>query len=430
MYRPSDIQTGLLNLWGWRQHKNTSDFTLSNSLTASSSGQYYQDVHPMLTLDNIKSVAPDFEEVTPDAWAAETQYRIGDRVSHSGENYVAIVDTIGQDPENTPAAWDRFDSFSEWLEEKTKASILNAIRKFWDDKMSSMSAKNILENKTLFDGTGRITDTITTGSNYVGFEITPIRANGVTTKIEKIGLQMTGTQSITIYLMHSSQSTPVKSQELTRTKAGSMQWFDLTDWYLPYMSENTDAGGSWYLIYDQTDLGAEQAINKTKDWSKKPCGSCNANESANYNIWSKYLEVHPFKVSGVDSDNPALWDIADNLYTYTHNYGINLQISIECDVTDLIISQKNAFQSIIGLQLATDMLREFAYNPNFKIGRAQQHFSRQEILYELDGDSQSYKKSGIKHDLNAAMKAVSLDVTKLSRVCFPCGRKGVRFRTV
>ncbi len=429
MYRPTDIQTGLLNLWGWRQNRNTSEFTISTSLTASSSGQFYQDAHPLMTLDNIKSISPDFEADVYADWAVDTQYRVGDRVTANTNHYIALSDNIGQDPEATPAVWDRFDAFSEWLEQKTKASILKAIRSFWDEKMMAKTARNILESKTLFHGTGRITDTITPGTNFVGFEIVPIRADGVTTKIEKIGLQFTQAEEMTLYLMHSSQTDPVKTVTLQRTKNGSMQWFDLTDWYLPYVSEDIDAGGSWYLVYDETLLNGAEAVNKDKDWSKRPCTSCNSREYSDYLAWSKYLEVHPFKISGV-TGVPTMWDVSNNLYTSTKNYGINLQVSIECDVTDLIIKQKTAFQSIIGLQVAADMMREFAYNPSFKIGRAQQAFSRLEILYELDGDSQSHKKSGIVHELNTAMKAAKLDVTQLSRICFPCNNKGIRHRTV
>lgn len=428
MYRPTEIQTGLFGLWGWRQNQDTTKFTISDSLTVSSSGQFYQDVHPLVTLENVKSIAPDFAAVFYPAWVIDTQYRVGDRVLFDSKNYRAKTDNIGLEPETNPVAWERFDAFSEWLEEKTKSSILKVIRSFWDEKMVDRTAKNILESKALFNGTGRITDLIPDGENLVGFEIVPIRSNGISTKIEKIGLQFTGTETMTIYLMHSSQKLPIKQVELTRTKNGSMEWFDLTDWYMPYVSDDTDAGGSWYLVYDQSALTTAQAINKSKDWSKGPCSACDATEMSSYNIWSKYLEIHPFKISGVDAIE--IWDVAENLYTYSSNYGINLQISIECDLTDVIVAQKKAFQSIIGLQVAADMLREFAYNPNFKIGRAQQNFSRLEILYELDGDSQSYKKSGIVHDLNKAMEAVKLDTTSLSRVCFPCNNKGIRFRTV
>ena len=444
MYKPAEIKTGLSHLWGWRQHHDVSEFTISDSLTQSETGQYFQEVHPLLTLDNIKSIAPNFSLITYPDWNIGTQYRIGDRVTDAGENYRAKVANIEMNPETHTIEWERFDQFSEWLEQKTQGSILKAIRTFWDEKMSEKTAKNILESKALFNGTGRITDRIPSGPNLVGFELVPIRANGITLKIERIGLQMTGQGPVTLYLMHSSRMDPVKIITLDRIRNSGMQWFDQDDLFLPYLSDETDAGGSWYLVYKQMDLDPTvQAINKNKDWSAKPCNTCDAAETANWRVWSRFLEIHPFKTSqftGWDMNEDFngdfaiqelyMWDVATNLYTYTQNWGINLQISIECDITDIVLEQRRAFQNIIGLQVGIDMLREMAYNPNFNIGRTQQNFSRQDIMYEIDGDSQGYKKSGLVYNFNKAMEAVKLDTTVMSKVCFPCNNKGIRFRTV
>ena len=420
------------------------EFTISDSLTQSETGQYFQEVHPLLTLTNIKSIAPNFDLITYPAWSISTQYRIGDRVTDAGKNYRAKVANIGLIPETHATEWERFDQFSEWLEQKTQASILKAIRTFWDEKMAEKTAKNILESKSLFNGTGRITDIIPSGTNLVGFELVPIRSQGITLKIEKIGLQMTGQGPVTLYLMHSSRMDPVKIITLERIRNAGMQWFDQNDLFLPYLSDETDAGGSWYLVYKQEDLDPTvQAINKNKDWSAKPCNTCDALETANWRVWSRFMEVHPFKTSqftggdmngDFNDDFPIqplyMWDVATNLYTYTQNWGINLQISIECDITDIVLEQRRAFQNIIGLQVGIDMLREMAYNPNFNIGRTQQNFSRQDIMYEIDGDSQGYKKSGLVYNFNKAMEAVKLDTTAMSKVCFPCNNKGIRFRTV
>ncbi|MGL5980770.1 MAG: hypothetical protein ACRCZY_07855, partial [Phocaeicola sp.] len=297
MYRATDLKTELSNLWGWRQHYDTQEFTISDSLTKSDTGRYFQDVHPLLTLDNLKSIAPDFKRIEYNPWTDKAQYRIGDRVTYNEKNYRAVSNNINTNPEYNPTAWERFDSFSEWLDEKTKGSILKAISTFWGNNMVAKTANNILESKALFNGTGRITNTIENNSNLVGFEIVPIRAKGVTLKIDKIGLQFTGQTSITLYLMHSSQSSPIKTMTFQRIKNGGMEWFDVDDVYLPYSSINNDAGGSWYLVYEQSQLGTDKAISHDKDWSKRPCYGCNIEETSAYNIWSQYLEVHPFRIS-------------------------------------------------------------------------------------------------------------------------------------
>ena len=156
---------------------------------------------------------------------------------------------------------------------KTKDGITRCIQRFVNEKLANKTMKALIENKVIFDGAGRLADTITPEQKIVGFEIIPIRSKGVTLKIEKIGLQFIGQGDMKLYLMHSSRHDVVEEITLTRTRSGSMEWFNMTDLYLPYISDENDAGGSWYLCYDQreTDL---TAINRNYDFSKDPCSTC------------------------------------------------------------------------------------------------------------------------------------------------------------
>ena len=61
MYRAEVIKEKFLNLFGWRQHHNPVEYTIKEELTKSETGQYFQDMHPLLTLDNIRSIAPEFD---------------------------------------------------------------------------------------------------------------------------------------------------------------------------------------------------------------------------------------------------------------------------------------------------------------------------------------------------------------------------------
>ena len=304
--------------------------------------------------------------------------------------------------------------------------------------MKKLRKAHIRLNRTLFDGTGRLVDVVKNKKNLVGFEIVPIRAKGVTTKINKIGLQFTEPGEYTLYLMHSSMDTPVKIIKLNKIRKNSIEWFSLDDVYLPYQSDDNDAGGSWYLCYFQSELPeGSQAIRKNKDWSKEPCGSCSRKELLAWQAWSKYIEVHPFfvneelveAVSFNDDFNEDfekqpihLWDVDNNQYTYDNNYGLNLEIAVACDITDFIIEQRTLFQDIIAKQVAVDMLREFAYNANVRTNRHSINASRLDILYEVDGDSSSMKKSGLSYQLDMAFKAINISTQGIDRVCLPIMR--------
>ena len=436
MVRIQEIQEGLLHLIGWRQSYDTNDGAISEALTQSESGLYYQDVHPLLTLQNLQSIAPDFSNISYPVHSTEKTYAKGVVVVADGTYYKSLKDV----PENIQITdtkyWIETNPFSEWLETKTKACITKAISCYVNEKVAKGTYKTLCEKKTLFDGTGRIYDTIKNKNNLVGFEIVPIRAKGVTTKINRIGLQFSEPGDYTILVMHSSLMEPFYQETFTKRTGNSMEWFTPSqDLYLPYETDEIDAGGSWYICYVQSQLPTgSQAIRKSRDWSKGPCNECSRHEYETWRIWSKYLEVHPFYVNEeivpVVDEQIQLWDVENNIYDYSTNYGLNLDISVACDMTDFIIDQKMMFTDYLGKSLAIDFLREFAYNPNVRTNRHSINASRPDILYEIDGDSSSMKKSGLSYQLELASKAIQVSTEGIDRVCLPCVNHGIKYRAV
>lgn len=435
MVRANDIQEKLLHLIGWEQNYDTSDLKISDALTVSESGLYFQQIHPLLTLQNMSCIAPDFKNITFPEYNSEKEYSKGNVVDYQGTRYKALQKAQGKQPDIESEYWVETNLFSEWLESKTKASIQKAIARYCNEKTVEGTNKPLCESRTLFDGTGRLVDTVKNKKNLVGFEIMPVRAKGVTTKINKICLQFTKAGEYTLYLMHSSMDAPVKIIKLNKIRDNSAEWFTVDDLYLPYQSEDNDAGGSWYLCYFQSELPeGSQAIRKDKDWSKEPCGSCSRRELITWMAWSKYLEIHPFFVNeeliNTEDESLHLWDVENNQYTYDNNYGLNLEVTVSCDITDFIVEQRMMFQDVIAKQVAVDMLREFAYNSNVRTNRHSINASRLDILYEVDGDSSSIKKSGLSYQLDMAFKAIKLSTSGIDRVCLPCRNNGIKYRTV
>lgn len=435
MVRANDIQEKLLHLIGWEQNYDTSDLKISDALTVSESGLYFQQIHPLLTLQNMSCIAPDFKNMTFEEYNAEKSYSKGNVIKYGSLLYKALQNSTGKQPDIESEYWVETNLFSEWLESKTKASIQKAIARYCNEKTVEGTNKPLCESRTLFDGTGRLVDTVKNKKNLVGFEIIPVRAKGVTAKINKICLQFTKAGEYTLYLMHSSMDAPVKIIKLNKIRDNSAEWFTVDDLYLPYQSEDNDAGGSWYLCYFQSELPeGSQAIRKNKDWSKEPCGSCSRRELLAWMAWSKYLEIHPFFVNeeliNIEDESLHLWDVENNQYTYDNNYGLNLEVTVSCDITDFIVEQRMMFQDVIAKQVAVDMLREFAYNSNVRTNRHSINASRLDILYEVDGDSSSMKKSGLSYQLDMAFKAIKLSTSGIDRVCLPCRNNGIKYRTV
>ena len=430
MIRVEEVQNSLLPLIGWEQNHDTSEIKLSESLTKSESGLYYQQAHPLLTLKNLDSIAPDFKNYAYLDYDSAKTFQKGNVVKVGETLYKALQKVTGISPEDdTLEYWEETNPFSEWLESKTRASIQKAITRFLSEKMLNGNYKPLCESKVLFDLAGRISDRVQNRKRLVGFEIVPARTKGVTVKLNRIGLQFTKKGDYTLYLMHSDSAEPIQTITVTKQKDNSMEWFaPKDDIILPYM------GGSWYLCYIQSELPEEsQAIKKDYDWSKGPCSSCSRAETILWKAWSPYLEIHPFYVSSDDyvkEETLQLWDVEKNTYVYDNNFGLNLDVTVSCDLTDFIIEQRTLFLDALQLQMAADMLREFAYNPNVRTNRHSINASRVDILYELDGDSASFKKSGINYRLDNALKAIRLVTRGIDRICQPCSNNGIKYRAV
>jgi hypothetical protein len=440
MIRINEICEALKNVCGWEQSYDPAK-AIDDNLTLTESGLYFQGAHPLLTLDSMEAIMPDDWGIQYPVWDALTQWKQNKVVQYGNDTngnklfWKAKADNVGEEPTEDSLSWSKYNILSDFLERMTRNGIATAIQTFTQIKQLDKETRNLLERRTFFDGAGRIRATLQNNHKLVGFEIVPVRAMGVTAKIEKIGLQMTGgTGVVRMYLFHSSQIDPIKTFDLNFTVTnGGFQWFPLTDCYLPYISDKNNAGGAWFLCYNQDELPAGmEAINVSKDWSREPCGTCNIGSVEVWRELTKYLQVTPFMYHAPETfaEYPELWDIAQTLYTRTQNYGLNCEITIGCDLTDFVISQRAIFQTVIQRQVAAIALRTLAMNPNVRVNRNQSNATRMDILYELDGNTSGVRPGGLGYDLKKSYEALQIDTQGLDRICLACNNRGVRYRTV
>ena len=434
MIRLQDIQTALLPVVGWEQDYNPQN-QIDESLCQSESGLTFQGAHPLVTLANIRAIMPDDYLYKYPNWNNQTAYPAGAKVKHKGIIYIAKVANVGSDPEENTGDWAEYNMVSDFVRHLTINGINTTVQRFIELKQLQQETRNLLERRTFFDGAARLQATVEPRGKIVGFEIVPVRAMGVTTKIERIGLQMVGaTGTVRLYLFHSSQVAPMRVIDLTFTNTnGGFQWFTPeTPIYLPYISDGNDSGGAWFLCYNQNELPAGmRALNVSKDWSVEPCQTCLGGSIESWRQMTKYLQVSPFGIHApLDfHDYPEMFDIGQIGYTNTMNYGMNLEISVGCDLTDFIISQRQIFATVIQKQVAANVLRTIAMNPDVRVNRNQVNVTRDELLYELDG-APTGRASGLGYELKQAYAALSIDTRGLDRICLQCNNHGVKYRTV
>ena len=374
MYNIDTLKTSLIDLVGWRQNEDPSGWQLTD-LTSSSSGLWFNDVHPLLTIDNLISICPRFDLIDSDQAAINT-------------------------------------AFTKWLKDKTEQGLVEAIELWYNEKSGLGTANNLLDRALLFSSTGNNLNLELGSGKVVGFQIDPIRERSIKTSVPSFSLHLTANQTLDVHLFKSGQSSPIQTESVVYDQAGSVQWFDVDGW-------DMEGEGSYWLAYDQDDL-VGTAINGIQD------------HSINYQRYSTFPTSRFFAVCAFNAavDASSLWDLSLNNYTVSTNYGLNVKVDVQCDYTDLIVDQKNIFKNVVALQVCKNLLRELAFNPNSRINRNESTISKAQLMYEIDGDTQGRNDFSLSGRLKKGLEAIQFDSTGIEKTCLPCRKKGIRTKAI
>lgn len=373
MFTANDIKTAFLSRIGWRQNEDISDIQLTD-LTASSSGLYYNGVHPVLTIQNLISIAPNYKKIHDDATAQN-------------------------------------NAFTNWLKQKTEEAIVQALTTWFTEKSELGTANSLLDDKRLFSVSGDITNTEEIASKVYGLEFVVSRSQTVKSIITEIGLQFDTNQTIDLYLFKSDKTDHVQTQSVSYTGEGSVQWQSVT-W-------NCEGSGVYYIVYDGNEVSGNK-INGVRD----------------HNYLSKGLTAFPsgrfwkataFEASGNVS---SLWDITKNSYSVSSNHGLNMKVHVVCDYTEFIERQVQSFDSYVHLSVGAFFMKELAFNANSRINKNEAGISQAKLLYELNGDTQGDNSMSVSGRLKKALNSVQFDSTGIDKICLPCRRRSAQYKSI
>jgi hypothetical protein len=435
MYREADFQTCMAGLVGWRQNTNPDYAILPTSLTSSSSGLYFQDEHPLISIQNIDQCDFNYDQFNYPAWAVGTTYGLAatpaDWVRYTdGKVYASLqAANTGNPPDSSPIWWVEINLTAQRLQQITSSAANKLLTRVFTDKKLNDVTKSIFENIQLFDGAGSLLNKEIPQGRFCGFEIFLKDNRDLITVIKKLGTQFTtANPGFVLYIFHSSQSDPIFKIPLALAKAISFEWTSLPSVILKYLNYDYNIGGSFYIGYYEEDLATGcMAINKGYDFAIAPyCLTCN-NDYRYWSSWSQYVSIQPFVIGASDltgikpSDtggNPTLWDIHMTQYQYIKNFGLNLDLTIKCDVTDFLCRETYLFTDCLMKQVALDVLTLIAYS--YRNNTAAKE-TRDLAMYALN--NQDNNTPGVTSKFEKAIKALSFDVSDLNDACLPCDKK-------
>jgi hypothetical protein len=218
------IMGRLLGRLGWRQSTIAKYAVLDSSNMAAASGIYFNDLHALCSIPNLK----------------DTQQDPG----------ISDVD------------------FNEYLQSLQRSAImrcLNAIFQEDDD----------LENVLLFERNTRIQQSVDNTGLFVGYEIRVAPSFEIAVQINSVRLYFDQDVTFPLYLFKEGKKTPIWSTTVNAT-AYESTIVDIPDLVLNYIGAQT-AGQTFFFGYYQDDLGGAKAIREqVESWNKTLCFAAGA----------------------------------------------------------------------------------------------------------------------------------------------------------
>lgn len=375
--------------------------------------------HPVLRNEILSAIAPNYDSYNYEDWAAKV-YLSGSVVSRTNKNYVATEDVIATDEPGISTKWLERGTLDAYLKERRKEAIRTAILDIYNTKKENHIARETLGDLILYDGAGSLNDLIINKSQLVGLEIKLLENTGLEVILKQISLQLSAAQNMVLYLWHSSSKEAIATINLNYTKTYSVEWFDLSQ-TLKYrdLSNNLD-NGLYYLGYYQDDI-AVQAVRKRFNFGSIPCGTCSQYNRKAYKRYSQYVKVRAFRIASPPA-NQELWDIENTVYETDNNWGLNLRIQPNCNITQYIIDRKGVFSDVISHQLKYNLLAEIANSTRSNVlSEKVTTMARGAIQPEHLGGE------GVSSQLSKSKKAAALEMSDIEHnVCMPRSKpKGV-----
>lgn len=402
-----DSFTGLI---GIRPGYDTRNVVLTPSVKQSDSGLYINAAHPLLTADNIEATAEviqNFAQIP--VWDEAATYQKGELISDGSEWFESLVkDNIGNACNNANF-WVKTSAVSQYLKVSYQDAVTRVFRRIELDKQIANKGRRLVSSTPLFFQEGS-EENEKVGA-FVGLRLW-VQSQDLAGVLNKIGLQLKAAQTLTVYLFHTSEAAAVKTWTVNYSNIKRFQWF-VADQAL----DLADTNGYYTIGYFESALSSGNvSIRRKMNFESGPeCTHCSARDREYYDQWSPYLSIETIRVPSafLNGVTPS-WQESQIEIMDSQNYGLNLSLSVNCDLTPTVILNKGIFANTIFEQWKILLLEGIAFSArNNRLGvevAQAAHFA----LHDPNNRDNPYKS------LNEAYGAIEVDFSGLNPVCLPC----------
>jgi len=308
---------------------------------------------------------------------------------HFNENPFVKLDMI-KDTQDFPGISEaNFNVLLTNIQNNAISNILNSVfneSDYIDRQVLYRLANNKVDLEVLPDG-------------FVGYQIEVNREKDLAFEISRVILEFAGTGTIKLMLFNSAKSGPIQSKEITITSS-------LQEEVLNWRVDNTETfyKGKFFLGYLTAGLTVTPYLR-------------------NYQGANVFSDIEGIEIDAVSVSGHSTEMIFD-LTTFDYSplcFGLNPDITVFDDFTDLIIQNKFLFSRAIQMQGQIEVLKGYmASNVSSRNERISKELLNK-IIVELDGIDADVKVTGLKQKLYGEISRIRKEVKRLKAGYFPMG---------
>lgn len=425
MLRLQALQIALTGLVGFNPHYDSNYPQYADELLESRSGLYVNDIM-LINPENLTMAMPKVYPAQYPGWEPKA-YKRNAMVYIPTSDALYMANRLTTDAEFPldGGPWREVDALSARLRFVMDASVATVINSLVaTNKLSG--AKQVVEETRLYHGAGNINARIVKESRFVGFEVVAKQVRDFGIRLRSVGIQVdTPNPNLAIYIYHTSSSVPLKVLKPGFSGVGTFAWAAVADALLMLDSSAQSPGGSFLVGYYEDDV-VGQMIERETQWpdydlpysqmiAGYSCGTCNPLNRMAVEAWSKNLEFHPFTVAASElNDERTLWNYYSQRYNYKSNFGLNLDVALECDITQFLERNEVLLADALRKTVEVKLLEIFTSSIEDNATAEQ---ARQAAAHNLD-NRENYTP-GLRKELEKTMAALALDVLDGDSPCAP-----------
>lgn len=284
--------------------------------------------------------------------------------------------------------------------ENFSASLINLVNNAAVSVLNNVfNESDFIDRQILYKNANNKQEIETLPAGFVGYKIEKSNKNNIGVKISRVFCEFQNTGTFALLLFNSQKTTPIQTKEVVITS--SMQEVSL-DWTL----DNTGGlyEGEWYIGYIAGSL-----MPYSREW-----------ENASYMSHISELEVESIKVIG-HSEN-TLFNL-DSTESADECWGLNFDITVYNDYTDLAINNKSLFAKAIQIQSQVDCLSSILSSARSNEIQRISNEMLNKIIVELDGlnTDDGLNKVGLKTLLGGEIQRLRKEITRIRDGYFATG---------